>query len=362
MAKKKIIPAKKKHAVIPDAYPQLIKELKEKVRTAQVRAHLSVNREMIKLYWEIGKTIVEKQKGEKWGTKVIEKIGEDLQKEFPGIEGFSRRNIFRMRAFYVSYQIVPQAVAQLEDLPIFHIPWGHNAVLIEKLKDTKTRLWYAQKTIQNGWSRSVLETWIDSDLHKREGKAVTNFKQTLPKLQSDLAEQAMRDPYCLDFLMLTDEAKEREIEQGLMDHLQKFLLELGEGFAFIGRQYPICVEGDTYYIDLLFFHTKLRCYVVVELKAKDFDPKDVGQINFYLSAIDDTLRHPEDRPTIGILLCKTKKKLKVEYAVRNLKKPISVSSYELIVKSLPRELKPSLPTIEQIETELSKDLKKKKKG
>ena len=171
----------------------------------------------------------------------------------------------------------------------------------------------------------------------------------------------MRDPYCLDFLMLTDEAKEREIEQGLMDHLQKFLLELGEGFAFVGRQYPICVEGDTYYVDLLFFHTKLRCYVVVELKAKDFDPKDVGQINFYLSAIDDTLRHPEDRPTIGILLCKTKKKLKVEYAVRNLKKPISVSSYDLIVKSLPKELKPSLPTIEQIETELSKDLKKKKK-
>mgnify|MGYP001800144974 CR=1 FL=1 len=169
MAKKKSIPDKKKHAVIPDSYPQLIKELKEKVRTAQARAHLSVNREMIKLYWEIGKTIVEKQKGEKWGTKVIEKIGEDLQKELPGIEGFSRRNIFRMRAFYMSYQIVPQTVALLEDLPIFHIPWGHNAVLIEKLKDTKTRLWYAQKTIQHGWSRSVLEAWIDSDLHKREG-------------------------------------------------------------------------------------------------------------------------------------------------------------------------------------------------
>lgn len=277
------------------------------------------------------------------------------------MEGFSRRNIFRMRAFYTSYQVVPQAVAQLEDLPIFSIPSGHNAVLLEKLKDTKTRLWYAQKTIQNGWSRSILEMWIESDLHKREGKAITNFKETLPKIQSDLAEQAMRDPYCLDFLMLTDEAKEREIEQGLMDHLQKFLLELGEGFAFVGRQYPICVEGDTYYVDLLFFHTKLRCYVVVELKAKDFDPKDVGQINFYLSAIDDTLRHLEDRPTIGILLCKTKKKLKVEYAVRNLKKPISVSSYDLIVKSLPKELKPSLPTIEQIETELSKDLKKKKK-
>ncbi len=357
MPKTQISPSDTGQVILPNEYPQLIKELKKKVRSAQVKAHISVNKEMIQLYWEIGKTINQRQKEEKWGAKIIQKIGEDLQKEFPGMEGFSRRNIFRMRAFYVAYEIVPQAVAQLEDFPMFHIPWGHNAVLLEKLKDTKVRLWYAQKTIQNGWSRSVLEMWIASDLYAREGSSITNFKQTLPKLQSDLAEQAIRDPYCLDFLMLTDQAKEREIEQGLMDHLQKFLLELGEGFAFVGRQYPVYVEGDTYYIDLLFFHTKLRCYVVVELKAKDFDPRDIGQINFYLSAVDDTLRHTEDRPTIGMLLCKTKKNLKVEYAVKNLKHPISVSSYDLLMKSLPKNLKLSLPSIEQIEAELEKRFK-----
>lgn len=199
--------------------------------------------------------------------------------------------------------------------------------------------------------------WIKSNIYKREGRAITNFQSTLPKPDSDLAEQAMRDPYCLDFLMLTEEAKEKEIEQGLMNHLQNFLLELGEGFAFVGRQYAICVEGETYYIDLLFFHLKLRCYVVVELKAREFDLRDTGQMHFYLAAVDDMLRHPEDRPTIGLLLCKTKKKLKAQYAVGAMKKPISISSYELIVKSLPKELKPSLPTVEQIETELSKDLK-----
>lgn len=241
---------------------------------------------------------------------------------------------------------------------MFHIPWGHNAVLLEKIKDISERLWYAQRTIEKGWSRSTLEMWIESDLHGREGKGITNFKSTLPKPDSDLAQQAMRDPYCLDFLMLTDEAKEKEIEQGLMDHLQTFLLELGEGFAFVGRQYPLCVEGDMYYLDLLFFHLKLRCYVVVELKAREFDLKDTGQMNFYLSAVDDMLRHTEDRPTIGILLCKTKKKLKAQYAVSNLKRPISISSYELIVKSLPKELKPSLPSIEQIENELNRDLRK----
>lgn len=357
MAKKKAL-VKREQSSLPSSYPQLLKEIKEKVRIAQIRANLSVNKELIKLYWEVGKVIVDRQKQEKWGAKVIEKLGEDLQKEFPGIEGFSRRNVFRMKKFYTSYQLVPQAVALIEDLPIFHIPWGHNAVLLEKLEDTEDRLWYAQRAIEKGWSRSNLEMWIESNLREREGKGVTNFKTTLPKPDSDLAQQAMRDPYCLDFLMLSEEAKEKEIEKGLIEHIQKFLLELGEGFAFVGRQYPLCVEGDTYYLDLLFFHLKLRCYVVVELKAREFDLRDTGQMNFYLAAVDDLLRHPEDRPTIGILICKTKKKLKAQYAVANLKRPINISSYELIAKTLPKELKPSLPTVEQIEAELSKDLKK----
>jgi predicted nuclease of restriction endonuclease-like (RecB) superfamily len=359
MDKKKALTKKEKPSEhLPSSYPQVLKNIKVRIHEAKVKASLSVNQELIKLYWDVGQLITEKQKQEKWGAKVIEKLGEDLQKEFPGIEGFSRRNVFRMKKFYTSYQIVPQAVALIENLPIFRIPWGHNAVLLEKLKGTEERLWYAQRAIEKGWSRSNLEMWIESDLRGREGKGITNFKSTLPKPDSDLAQQAMRDPYCLDFLMLSDEAKEKEIEQGLMNHLQKFLLELGEGFAFVGRQYPLCVEGDTYYLDLLFFNLKLRCYVVVELKAREFDLRDTGQMNFYLAAVDDMLRHLEDRPTIGILICKTKKKLKAQYAVANLKRPINISSYELIAKSLPKELKPSLPSIAQIEEELNKDLKK----
>lgn len=359
MVKKKALSTKEKSPLnLPASYPQIFKDIKARIQNAKAKASLSVNQELIKLYWDVGQMIAEKQKTEKWGSRVIDKLGKDLQKDFPGIEGFSRANIFFMRSFYVAYEKVQQAVRQLETLPIFHIPWGHNVILVTKLKDNEKRLWYAQRAIEKGWSRSNLEMWIESNLYGREGKGITNFKSTLPQPDSDLAQQAMRDPYCLDFLMLSDEAKEKEIEQGLMDQLQKFLLELGEGFAFVGRQYPLCVEGDTYYLDLLFFHLKLRCYVVVELKAREFDLRDTGQMNFYLAAVDDMLRHPEDRATIGILICKTKKKLKAQYAVANLKRPINISSYELIAKSLPRELKPSLPTIEQIEAELSKDLKK----
>ena len=358
MAKKKSLLKKTKSSnTIPSSYPQLLKNIKNRIQEARIKASFSVNRELIKLYWDVGQTIVERQKVEKWGTSVIDKLGKDLQRDFPGIEGFSRSNIFFMRSFYTAYQKVQQSDAQFEQLPIFNIPWWHNVILLTKLKDNEQRFWYARRAIEKGWSRSNLEMWIESNLYGREGKGITNFKSTLPNPDSDLAQQAMRDPYCLDFLMLTDEAKEKEIEQGLMNHLQKFLLELGEGFSFVGRQYPLCVEGDTYYLDLLFFHLKLRCYVVVELKAREFDPKDAGQMSFYISAVDAMLRHPEDRHTIGILICKKKNKLKVEYATANLKRPINVSSYELIAKSLPKELKPSLPTIEQIEAELSKDLK-----
>lgn len=342
--------------VEPSGYANFIEVLKAKIRSAQLKAIFSINREMTCLYWEIGRDIVEKQRTDKWGSKVIEKIAKDIQDGFPGVEGFSRSNLFRMRAFFLAYQTVSTDLAVLGMLHIFNIPWGHNVVLLENIKDTKARLWYAQRSLEKGWTRSVLEMWIDADLYQREGKAITNFQNTLPKPQSDLALQAMRDPYVLDFITVVEEIKEREIEQGIMDHLQKFLIELGEGFAFVGRQVPLTVEGDTSYLDLLFYHIKLRCYVVVEIKAKAFDPKDTGQLNYYLGAVDDILRQPDDRPTIGILICKTKKKLKVEYAISQINRPISVSSYELILKSLPKELKPSIPTIKQIEEGLQKKL------
>ena len=338
---------------VPSGYSNFIETLKEKIRSAQLKALFAANREMTRLYWEIGKDIVEKQERDKWGSKVMEKIAKDLQNAFPGVEGFSRSNLFRMRSFYLAYPTVPKDVAQLEELPVFNIPWGHNVILLQKIKDTGRRFWYAQRALEKGWSRSMLEMWVESDLHKREGKALTNFQATLPKPHSDLAQQAMHDPYVVDFIMVAEEAKERAIEKGLMAHLQKFLCELGEGFAFIGKQVPLVVEGSTSYLDLLLYHTKLKCYIVVEIKAKEFNPRDTGQLNYYLGAVDSLYRQPDDRPTIGILLCKTKKKLMVEYAISQINRPISVSSYELIVKSLPKDLKPSLPTVEQLEAELS---------
>ena len=355
-------PKKMKDDVAPEEYSNFMSALKEKIRFSQLKSLFSINREMTRLYWEIGKDITERQEKDRWGSKITEKVAKELQDEFPGIEGFSKTNLSRMKAFYLAYPTAPQDTP-MENLPVFNIPWGHNIVLLLKIKDTHKRLWYAQRALEKGWSRSILEMWIESDLHKREGKALTNFQNTLPKPHSDLAQQAMHDPYVMDFIMVSDEAKEREIERGLMTHLQKFLLELGEGFAFMGRQVPLTVEEHTSYLDLLFYHTKLKCYIVVEIKAKEFNPRDTGQLNYYLGAVDSLYRKPEDRPTIGILLCKTKKKLMVEYAISQINRPISVSSYELIVKSLPKELKPSIPTVEQLEAELSTiEILKPKKG
>jgi predicted nuclease of restriction endonuclease-like (RecB) superfamily len=260
-----------------------------------------------------------------------------------------------MRKFANSYSEENYAAAAAQ------IPWGHNMLLLDKIpNDLARRMWYIEQAIENGWSRSMLETWIESNLHKRQGKAVTNFKLALPSPQSDIAEQIVKDPYNFGFLALEKRHRERELEQGLMDHLQSFLLELGDGFAFIGRQYRIEVEGEDYLIDLLFYHVKLHCYFIVELKATAFDPRDAGQMNFYLSAVDDLLRNAGDQPSIGILICKTKNKVKVEYALRNCRSPISVTSYETkIVKALPKELKASLPTVEEIEAELSTKKEKK---
>lgn len=344
---------------MPSGYPQLLRDLKEKIRTSQIKASLSVNHELIKLYWNIGQAIIEKQKEEKWGAGVIEKLAQDLQKAFPGIEGFSRPNVFKMRAFYLAYEKVSQAVRLIEELPIFLIPWGHNVILTTKLKDNKQRLWYAQQTIENGWSRNNLEMWIDSDLFSRQGKAITNFKAILPKHESDLAEQSLKDPYCFDFLTLHDKAKEKDVEDGLVAHVQKFLTELGVGFAFVGRQYPIEVEDEAFYLDLLFYHFKLRRFVVVELKNGPFKPEYAGKMSFYLGAVDAALKHPADEPSIGMILCRSKKKLMVEYALQDTRRPIGVASFETkLIESLPKELKSSFPTIEEIEAELGENSQK----
>jgi predicted nuclease of restriction endonuclease-like (RecB) superfamily len=306
------------------------------------------------LYWRISKVLSEKSSHEGWGAKTLDYLAKDLKEEFPDVSGFSLRNLQYMRKFATSYNDINCAAAAAQ------IPCIHNMLILDKLEPLRQRLWYIQQCTENGWSRSMLETWIDSDLYKRQGKAITNFQKTLLPPQSDLAEQTLKDPYNFSFLALDKRHRENELEQGLMDHLQKFLLELGDDFAFVGRQYRLEVEGEDYFIDLLFYHLKLRCYCVIELKATAFDPRDAGQINFYLSAVDDLLKHPGDNPSIGIILCKKKNSVKAEYALRRSLSPISVASYETqIVKSLPKDLKVSLPSVEEIEAELERKTKKK---
>jgi len=354
--------SKPKKLVGLPTYIRFLDQLKKRVQQAQLKASLAVNSELISLYWEIGKSIVEKQEQEGWGTLVIEKLCRDLQDAFPGLQGFSRANIFKMRAFYLAYTKVSQPVRQFNALPIAHIPWGHNVLIITKIKNVDECLWYAQQTIENGLSRSALEDWIKNKAYKRHGKAITNFAQQLPDPQSRLAQETLKDPYNFDFLTLDAGFRELELEQGLIDHIQKLLLELGKGFAFLGRQYHIEVAGNDYYLDLLFYHVQLRCYCVVELKTTDFKPEYAGKLNFYLSAIDDTLKHSTDNPSIGILLCKGKNKLVAEYALRDIKKPIGVSEYiTKTLDKLPKKLQSSLPTIEEIEAELIKSKKTKEK-
>ncbi len=330
-------------------YIELQRDIKEKIKTSQLKASISVNRHLVDLYWNIGRSIIERQATEKWGNKVIETLAKDLQKEFPGIKGFSSRNIWRMRAFYLEYQdpaILPQSVAE--------IPWGHNILLIEKIKDIGQRLWYAKSAIEHGWSRPVLWHQIDSGLYERQAiaKKSTNFENTLPPLQSELAHEILKDKYNFDFLMLEDEYKERALHLGLMAHLQKFLVELGVGFSFVGSQYPITVGKDTYYLDCLFYHLKLRSFIVCELKIIEFKPEHAGKMNFYLTAVDRELKHPTDNPSIGLILCKTKDNIKVEYALHSSHHPIGVAEYQ-IVKSLPKEYLDNLPSAERLVDELS---------
>lgn len=346
--------------MVPAGYAELLETLKYRIRTAQTRAVLAANRELVQLYWEIGQHIVTRQQVEGWGTSVIQRLAADLQSEFPGIAGFSARNIWRMRAFYLAFrteEILSQVATEIEDdtppAEIADLPWFHNVLLIESVKDYKQRLWYAQMAREYGWSRSILALQIKADLFNRQGKALTNFQATLPPPQSDLAQKVLKDPYIFDFLTIGAETREKDIERQLMGHIRSFLLELGAGFAFLGQQYHLEVAGTDYYLDLLFYHTRLHCYVVIEIKSVEFKPTHAGQINFYLSAVDDLLRTPGDQPTIGLLLCKSKQSIVAEYALRDLGKPIGVADWETaLVSHLPDTLRANLPSIEEIEAEL----------
>ncbi|MGF1827526.1 PDDEXK nuclease domain-containing protein [Vibrio splendidus] len=331
-------------------YQDWIANLKAQVRNSQQKASLAVNSELIKLYWSIGRQISEKQAQSGWGSKIVEQLANDLSLAFPAMKGFSPRNLKFMRQFADAWpvdEIGKQAVSL--------IPWGHNIALLQKLKTESERLWYANKTIENGWSRTVLVHQIESKLISRQGNAVNNFDSTLPDAISELAAQTLKDPYSFDFLSLSEESKEREIEQGLMRHVTAFLLELGSGFALVGKQYNLNVGGDDFFLDLLFFNIKLNCYVVIELKADKLTPQDVGQLDFYLAAVDGELKQPNHAPTIGLLLCKERNRVVAEYAVRNKTSPIGIAEYTLS-ESLPKELQEGLPTIEDIEASLSVEL------
>lgn len=334
-------------AQLPSDYPTLLSDLKQQIRSAQIRAALAVNRELILLYWQVGRTILHRSGEAGWGAKIIDQLARDLKAEFPELQGFTRRNLQYMQQFastWTEVQIVQQLVSQ--------IPWGHNIALMQKLKDATQREWYARATIQHGWSRNVLIHQIDSRLIERQGRASTNFDRVLPAPQSELAQQLLKDPYNFDFLSLHDEAVERDLEKGLLAHLRDFMLELGVGFAFVGSQVHLEVGGEDFYLDLLFYHLNLRCYVVIDLKMREFKPEYVGKMNFYLNVVDDQMRHEQDAPTIGLLLCRTQNKVIAEYALRGVDKPLGVSAYQL-AESLPAELKGQLPSVQELEAELA---------
>ena len=332
----------------PAGYSDWLSDLRGRIHCAQQRATLSVNRELVLLYWQIGHDILIRQAEQGWGTKVIERLAQDLRAAFPKMKGFSPRNLKYMRAFAEAWpesEFVQQAAAQL--------PWGHNVVLLDKLPGPETRRWYIAQVLEHNWSRNTLVMHIENRLLERSGKAVSNFATHLPKPQSDLARESLKDPYRFDFLSLTRDAQERDIENALIKHVTDFLLELGAGFAFVGQQVLLDVGGDEFFVDLLFYHLKLRCYVVIELKAGKFKPEHLGKLSFYLAAVDAQLKHPQDGPTIGLLLCKGKNEVVAEYALRDNNRPIGVAEYQL-VESLPAELQTSLPSIEQIERELTR--------
>lgn len=333
---------------IPEGYAEVLADLKQRIARERVRVVMAANAAMVLLYWDVGRVILERQKTEGWGTKVVDRLSTDLRNAFPDMKGLSSRNLKYMRSFAEAWPdraIVQEALAQ--------IPWYHHIALLTKLDRPEERLWYARRSAAEGWSHAILTLQIENRLMERQGKALTNFPSALPPPDSDMAAQAFKDPYLFDFLGTEDPRKERELELGLLNHIHKFMIELGIGFAFVGRQVHLEVGGDDYYLDLLFYHLKLRCYVVIDLKVGKFKPEYTGKMTFYLSAVDDLMRHPDDAPTLGLLLCKEKDKLTVEYALRDVKKPIGVAEWRTrLVESLPKRLRGSLPTIEQLETGL----------
>jgi len=363
-------------------FPNLLTEIKARIEQAQTRAILAANAELVQLYWDIGRLIDQRQRQEGWGAAVIPRLARELRNELPEVKGFSERNLDRMIAFHRGYpdpmDFSPPAVAKLPESPkvpqpvaksqaprklrqpaaqmpnslLWSVPWAHHVILMEKVKDLSVRLWYMQQTLANGWSRNVLLAMIQSEAHRRPGKAITNFEQRLPAPQSDLARQTLKDPYIFDFRTLEEPFHERELEANLLHELERFLLELGQGFAFVGRQLHLEVGDSDFYIDLLFYHLKLRCYVVTDLKKGEFKPEYAGKMNFYLSVVDDQLRHESDAPSIGLILCQDRNHIVAEYALRGVSKPIGISEYEL-TRALPPSLKSVLPTVEEIEAELA---------
>lgn len=339
-------------AAVPAWYPELLDAVADHVQTGRQRAVRAANQELVATYWQVGKEIVARMEFEGWGTRVVDRLAADLRERFPDAKGFSPRNLRYMRTFaeaWPDWAMLQRTVATL--------PWRHQIALLEKLDAPDLRLWYAEAAVEQGWSRDVLVHQIDTQLHERSGQAVTNFARTLPPADSDLAQQATRDPYLFDFVGIADVRREYDLETALTNHVEKFLLELGQGFAFVGRQVHLELGDADFYADLLFYHLRLRCFVVVELKAGDFDPSYLGQLGMYMAAVDDLLRHADDKPTIGLMLCKSKNNVVAEYALRGYAAPIGVAEWKTaIIASLPEELQAGLPTVEELEAELEGDM------
>lgn len=359
-------------------YTKLLTEIKSRIHIAQTKAVLAVNREMVFLYWDIGRILSNQQESKGWGAKVFLRLSIDIKNEIPEVKGFSERNLKFMSQFFREYPYLGEALGKqavsLNDTSanplilldnfgqqlVAQIPWGHNILLMQRVKELEARYWYIQQTIDKGWSRSVLLLMIENQTYKRQGKSINNFSKCLPPSQSDLVLQALKDPYIFDFLTLEKEFHERELETGLLQHVQKFLLELGQGFCFVGRQYHVEVGNEDFYIDLLFYHLKLRCFIVIDLKKGQFKPEHAGKLNFYLNLVNDKLKQKEDNLSIGLILCQEKNKVVAEYALQSINQPIGVSEYE-ITRALPISLKSSLPTIEELERELAESAKLSKK-
>jgi predicted nuclease of restriction endonuclease-like (RecB) superfamily len=338
----------KTNLVPDDGYRDLLEDLKNQIRLSQMQAAISVNREMLLLYWYIGKEILARQREQGWGSKVLERLSQDLKREFPDMKGFSLSNLKYMRAFAEAWTDI-----QISQRALANLPWRQNVALLEKLKDPNERLWYAEKAVENGWSRTILVAQIETGLYQREGGAVTNFERTLPPPQSELASQVVKDPYSFEFLTIAQEAKAQDLKRALVAHMRDFLLELGVGFSFVRQNYRLDIEGEEFQADMLFYHLRLRCFIVIQLEMGSFRPEQSGLMNFYIAAVDRQERQPDDQPTIGIILCKTKNRTIAEYALNNLRNPIAVAEHRLPKSELPEVL----PSTEELESELENAVK-----